>query len=246
MDKAREEEVDIIMGGHKQIRVKEGTVIENRYPAKKQTLNEVIMTAGSALNCVWDKIFRASFLKQSGVLFHEDLDFFEDIIFVQETLLLKPRVSTLEMGGYRWICRDEVSGCSTYRSHFWKSYMYAREVERRLLSMAGCTEGELGTRMSQSDYIQGYFFVCNLFKKGSPLSFGEARREIKRVIFDDASMRQAIDSQDRAGHNLFLKIYDWTYRLGSAWWMAAVFQLQYSLKYSMMPLYLKIVPRLRR
>lgn len=46
--------------------------------------------------------------------------------------------------------------------------------------------------------------------------------------------------------NPFLKIHDGPYRLGSAWWMAAVFQLQYSLKYSMMPLYLKIVPRLRR
>lgn len=59
-------------------------------------------------------------------------------------------------------------------------------------------------------------------------------------------MRAAIEAQDRSKHNLFLKIYDRAYDTGSAWWMTVIFQLQSSLKYSLMPLYLKIAPRLRR
>lgn len=245
IDKATEREVDIVMGGWRLIRVKEEVTIDQPIKGDNLTFAEIVKAGDMTLNTVWSKLFRASFLKKIGLQFHEDLGYWEDSIFVKEALVSCPRVSTIEMGGYQWMCRDENSGSSTYKHDFWEAFQIDRSLRVRLWTMGGCTEAEVKHRLADFDFIQGYFFVCNLFKQGSTLSFRERRKEIRRLVFDNADMRAAIAAQDRKLHNPFIKIYDFAYDTGSSWWMTVIFQLQYWLKYHLRPLYFKVLPWLR-
>ena len=120
------------------------------------------------------------------------------------------------------------------------------ELESENMRQAGCTEKEIDKRTHDKRYLDSYFFTCNLFKKGTPLTFKEKRSAIRRYVFDDAETRAAIEAEDRSRHNLFLRIYDLAYGFKSPTVMALLFQLQYSLKYNLMPLYLRIAPRLRK
>lgn len=237
----------MVISGFKQVREKEGLTIETRIKEKNQSLEDIILKGGMELRPPWNKLFRAEFLRQSGVLFPVEANAcVEDIIFNVELLMHRPRVSTVEMGGYRWICRDENSESSSYRPEMSKGLSMLRSAQLRLWTMVGCTEEEMKRRLLSYDYVNSYFLVCNLFKKGSPLTFKERVREVRRIVFESEGMEEAMQRKQCNTHTMFLKIYDFAYRFRSPFIMTLIFQMQYWAKYHMMPLYLKIVPRLRR
>lgn len=250
MEGTKEENPDIVIGGYKQYRVKEGTngtVFSHEIPAEGAVdLRFVAGLSTSIVAACYSKVYRVSFLKASGILFDAKYTVSEDAIWVRQLMLQAKEMRVIPLSGYRYICSDVDSAMSRYHACFEDVKAKDTELMCQMMERGGCSSAEIDEYRNGERYIDGYFMVCNLFKQGSPLSFGERRREVRRLVFNDAAMRAAIEAQDRSKHNLFLKIYDRAYDTGSAWWMTVIFQLQYSLKYSLMPLYLKIAPRLRR
>lgn len=248
MDKANVCEADIICGGVRIKRVSEGSDVladlkfENDYLTKRQLLS----FPSIILNSVWSKLFKNSFIQNSSLLFDEKWIQNDDAIYALEALLKADKVSWIPLCGYVWIWRDSKSLSSKYNAQKEDHKKAYEGLRCALMRQAGYTESEIAERIRKGKYIDGYFFVCNLFKKGSPLHFGEKRSAIKRYVFDDAEMRSAIASEDRTKHNLFLKIYDFALAFHSPTMMTIIFQAQYTLKYNFMPLYLKIAPRLRK
>lgn len=248
MDKAKEGEADIIIGGFETRRIKENSTIvneinsKNKYIAKMELLNLQSMVLGT----VWTKIFKTSFLRNNELYFEDAWHQRQDVVFVLRSLLKTDKVLWISMCGYKWICRDEQSGMTRYNVNYESEIKIYRDLECENMRQCGCNDAEISKHLRDVKYLDGYFFVCNLFKKGSPLHFGEKRSAIKRYVFDDEEMRSAIASEDRTKHNLFLKIYDFALAFHSPTMMTIIFQAQYTLKYNFMPLYLKIAPRLRK
>lgn len=248
MDKAKEGEADIIVGGYKLVRVKENFVNVNEIKGESKyfTKIQVLNLSSTVRNAVWNKFFRTSFLRNNDLCFEDDWYQSQDYVFILRAMLKTDKFLWIPMCGYKWICRDEQSGMTRYNANYEKEKMCIKDLEITNLRQAGYTESEIAERFRKGKYIDGYFFVCNLFKKGSPLHFGEKRSAIKRYVFDDDEMRSAIASEDRTKHNLFTKIYDFALAFHSPTMMTIIFQAQYTLKYNFMPLYLKIAPRLRK
>lgn len=239
--------MDVVTSGFKKVLEKEGKTIDFGIKELLLTLEDLILKGGMCLNTPWNKLYRVEFLRRSGVLFHVEINAAcEDMLFIMELFQHRPRVSTIELGGYRWICRDEHSLCTSYRESLPEGNSMLRTAQVQLWKIAGCTDEEVKRRLLSFDYVQGYFLVCNLFKKGSPLSFRERCREVRRIVFEGEGMKEAMRRKQCNTHTMFLKIYDFSYRFRSPFVMTLIFQLQYWAKYSMMPLYLKIVPHLRR
>ena len=247
MDKVQEADTDIVIGGFKLARTKEGNVRDNRLTDNNLlTKREIMSLSQTTIGFPWNKCFRASFLRKSGVLFEEKWTYQEDYFFMLNLLQLSPMVSSLEMCGYTYICRDEVSTVSRYNRQYGEVRALSLEISCRLMKDAGFTESEINDYVSFTTYMDSYFFVCNLFKQGSPLSLCEQRKEIKAYIFDNKERRAKIKAKNRGDHTPFLRIYDTLFDIGSPLLMALAFRLQYWLKYHMKPLYLKVVPWLRR
>lgn len=247
MDKVQEADTDIVIGGFKLARTKEGNVRDNRLTDNNLlTKREIISVPETVMAATWNKCFRASFLRKSGVLFEEKWTYKEDHIFVLKLLQLSPTVSSIAMCGYTWVCRDDKSTVSSHHTHYADAMEFTMQMNCKLMSEAGCSEEDINGYVNFKVYIDSYVFVCNLFRQGSPLSLCEQRKEIKAYIFDNKERRAKIKAKNRGDHTPFLRIYDTLFDIGSPLLMALAFRLQYWLKYHMKSLYLKVVPWLRR
>lgn len=237
---------DVVVGGFTFFRPKENYLSERRYESREGNDAIKCFYHDMGFNTPCNKLFRTVFLRNNGLTFKEEFTVSEDSIFILETFLLTDKVESFPLTGYHYCYRDGGNALSKYHACFEKVQRRKQKLSEKLLRRLGYDEDYVSRNRKMNLYVNGYFSVCNLFKKGSPLSFREACREIRRIIFDDASMREAMRLKLCNTHTTFLKIFDFAYRFRSPFVMAAIFKMQYALKYSLMPLYLKIAPRLRR
>lgn len=191
-----------------------------------------------AESAVWTKLFRTSFVRQSGILFPEDRSWGEDGFFTASLLLLTDRLKMISTVSYWWVKRSAETGCSRHHPMAERVVKEMKDLRCALMRQAGCTEEEIDNyRRTCND---GYNLVRNLYRVGSPLTLKEKHRSIQRIVFADADVCHVLDGKKVPKHDICLIVYLLTYRMKSAWCMALAFQLLYGVRNVLVPLYRKI------
>ena len=190
------------------------------------------------LDVVWNKLFRATFLKTTGIRFETDI--LEDSVFVHEFLLQTDKVCTIPMTGYAWINSGTVSSGIKYHSSFETMFMKVARLHCELLRQVGYTDEEIEGYKRGKSYLGGFFGVLNLFRVGCGLSFGEKKAEVRRLVFADDERWRFLKQCDRAGHNRAQRVFDRLVDSRSPWLMTATFTLLFAARYRFAGIYHKL------
>lgn len=245
------EEADIAVGGY-----------VCYYTQEKRKLNEFLNCSGlnidrnkrveyllsvpSVRNAVWNKIYRADFIHSHQLTFDESLVFSEDETFNMQCLLQTNRLVLIPDCGYVYMCRDANSICSKYVNNYREARMQSINLRINVMKKIALSEEKIHQILLEEYFLLGYFLLCNLFKKESPLSFREKKRYIDSYILQDSHMIHSVKARDSRWDNFFTKVYTRCFKTQSATIVAIVFGSLYKLKYRFMGVYISLAPMLKR
>lgn len=251
MEGTKEGEPDVVMGGYVWYRIDEGTHEDVQGPEQISALTkrDVLHCSSGIIAVPWNKLYRADFIQREQLRFWDELQSWaDDHIFVLTCLLHTDKISCVPMCGYKYLFGEKSSVSYKYIAGKEKACERLRSLRSQLHEQAGTSQQEREDEMQNLLFNNGIALVNNLFKEGTPLSFSQKRKEVKRLVFDNAEMRAAIEARKRYRKQFsrFTNIYISAYETGSPWWMTAIFQTMYALSRTFHPLYLKVVPWLRR
>lgn len=113
-------------------------------------------------------------------------------MFVQSLLNYTQRVVTIPMCGYRYVIEYKHSTYSKYHENWEKAASLVAEETLKLWAKAGICRDEIDRERLLLLSENAQHAVENLFKKGSPLSFVQQCKEVKRLIYADNNVLAAI------------------------------------------------------
>lgn len=194
----------------------------------------------------WNKIYRTSSVKKWNISFDLDIERIQDAIFNQDMYMEASYISLVKDCGYIYAMNDSGSLCSKYIEHFERDEQLLMEREYRLLEKLGYSQERIAKIRTNDEGLYCYFLVCNVFKRKSPLSFGEAVQRIKRELFDNEKLMKSYHEWKKQKGNNFIQIFHWAMKTKSPFCVALVFKIQYYIKYHFMSFYIKIKPWLKK
>ena len=251
MDAVADDWPDIVIGGYEEHRRQDGADVkamrvvkagDGREALSEMMLNQPDIIPGSPCN----KLIRMRFVRNSCLLFDEQLTYSEDGVFMYNLLLLTDKIRTIPLCGYRYYMGLAHNTTSRYHACMEKVTREKERLRGLLMLKAGVSKEEVERRITDEQYITSYGLVCVLFRSGCPLTFGEKTAAVKRIVFDNPLMKESMRRKVCHTHNTFLRIYDALYATGSPWIMTAVFHIEYAAKRRFASLYNKISASLRR
>jgi glycosyltransferase involved in cell wall biosynthesis len=244
--KAREGESDIVIGGFKQVYVKENRILKihiNTVPLQKW---DVFLQNSFLYGAVWNKIFKTDFIKSNHFYFPVYISFSEDRFFINNIITeANPDIAYIKDCGYIYKMNDNQSASSTFHRQYTQNKLMLLDSEKRIIKWFDWNEEITDKYFTNYIYLMGYFICCNYFKQGTTMSFTEQMDAIQRELLQNEKIMQANKKHDKSKNNLFLKIYDICIKTKSPFLIALTFKLQYFMKYNLYGVYLKFAPYLR-
>ena len=207
---------------------------------------EYLLSMDTICSPLWNKIYRTDFLKKHDVNFNIYMRYSEDELFNLQCLLLTNRLVLLPEIGYLYMCRDSDSVSSKHIKQFKENRELALSYRMEVLRKIGVAEKRITDIWNEGYYLLGYFCLCNLFKKGCPLSFKEKKEYIKKYIWEDKSIKEAFYAHCYKNTNLFTYIYVLCFKFHSVTFAACTFRSLYYLKYNFKRTYINLIPYLKR
>lgn len=249
MDAVDKEKTDILCGGITECWVKEGReatrpLADLRGREAKKTL---LLEAPIMLNSIWNKMFRHSFVQQSGVQFKEAFTQSQDAVYVRELLLQTERTKLFPLTGYRYMHhRVRTNSMSRYHACFEQVNREKRRLLDQLLAQVGLSDEQIAEHRRAGLYTFTYQCFFNLFRANCPLSFAQKKKDVRRIVFSDKDKLASIKAEDRTQHNRAQRIFDAFCRMGSPWAMTAFYHCASSICYKCWPLFQKLYPMLHK
>lgn len=245
------EDADIAVGGYIFNYVREKNKVNDFLECSNLSIDgneriRYLLLVPTVRNAVWDKIYKAAFLSSLQLAFDETLTYGEDEAFNMQCFLRTNRIVLIPECGYIYMCRDSDSLCSKYVSRYRESRLHALSLRMEVMEKLGLSGEDIRRILLEEYYLLGYFLLCNIFKKGSPLSFREKKRYINDYILQPFQIIEAVKVRNCSLDNFFTKVYAKCFKMGSATGMAVVFGLLYGLKYRFMRVYIALVPMLKK
>lgn len=242
-------QADILCGGITEHWVKEQRTALRPLPALRgrQAKRTLLLEEPIMVNSIWNKVFRAAFVRQTGVRYREEFTQSQDAIYVRELLLQTEDVATFPLTGYRYMHhRVRTNSMSRYHACFCHAVEEKQRLLDELLRQVGLSEQEISAHRNATLYTSTYQCFFNLFRANCPLTFAQRKREVQRILFADRDKLQVIRQQDRTQHNRAQRIFDRFCDWGSPWWMTAFYQVGSTLLYTFWPLFQKFYPMLHK
>ena len=235
---------DIIVAGYRQYRVIDKTEkvlkIEKHAPEDTNIKRYIRTSLDGPINIVWNKMFKASFVKESGIMFNENYTCMEDAVFVLQLCLKTNRIATIPLCGYTYMINREQSATSRFHSCREEVSRKRIDLMNELMRQAGFSETEISKdRESRLSKI-GNGLTINMFRIGSNLSLKEKIKEIRRIAFNDLEVRKAIKSCNSCGGDTYNKIFRLLYRADSPVLIAIAYSIMFSLRYNFSTFYSKM------
>lgn len=227
---------DIVLGGFKETRYDCKREIEQRIEEGDTTHGKRVLLDMRRVfvGFPWNKLYRTSFIQTSGIRFDSRYTFHEDGIAVLSWVLATNAIKIIPMTGYRYIVRPSQGNSSArYHADLAEAMNAMANLTDALKRQAGYTEEEIAEQHKQHRYIESFSLVRNLFKHGTPLTFGEQCAQVRRILYDDPEVVAMMKTEKRAHHNMFQRYYDASYKTGSPFIVALLF----AAKYRVMPLF---------
>lgn len=245
------ENTDVAVGGFVIHYTKEGRKVEDflnvsDLPVDGNKRIEYLLSISTVRNAVWNKIYRTAFLKECQCRFNEGLFYSEDEEFNMRILLKTNRITLIPDSGYVYMCRDSNSICSKYVEGYKEARELAISLREQVMRKIGMSDEEIHKVMLEDYYLLGYFMVCNLLKKRSPLSYKERKKYVAMHVLNNPTMTEAFKKRNSLNDNLFTKVYNQCFKWHSAFLMVYTFRLLYGLKYNFMGCYIALAPYLKQ
>lgn len=241
---------DLLCGGITECWVKEnreGTRLLPALPPGVAGKRALLLEEPIMVNSIWNKLFRTSFVRASGVRFKERFTQSQDAVFVRELLLQTSQVGLFALSGYRYMHhRVQTNSMSRYHACFEEVVREKRRLLDELLSQVGMSDEEIAAHRRAGLWVSTYQCFCNLFRARCPLTFGERCEAVQRIVFADAERLQVLRSEPREGHNRAQRVFDTFCRVGSAWWMTASYWCASKVCYGLWPLFSRLYPMLHK
>lgn len=232
-----DDDTDMIMAGFTQVWTKFG-MSQTKEIEEGHGLDEYFANRENlVLGVVWNKLFNVNKTQKWGGKFDPTIAYSEDALFCLEFCLHYKKVNTVCLCGYRYLCNDDNSVCSKYLDTLEEGNHRRRELQLKLFEHVGMAAEEIASRAKEILYVDTYMALINLFKQGSPLSFCEKFKEIKRLLFGNMELAAAMKAHDRSGDNTLIKIYNVCYATRAPFITAIVYELLFKVKYSMKGIY---------
>lgn len=249
IDSVGNDSPDVVCGGITEYWVKENRI--NTRPLKnvkgREAKRYLLMQEPIMVNSVWNKMFLAEFLKNSGVHYKEIFTQSQDAIYVRELLLKTDNIALFNLSGYKYMHhRVQTNSMSRYHACFNLAVKEKRRLLDELMRQVGFTQKEIMKSRNDELYTTTYQCFFNLFRTTCPLSFKEKNAEVKSIVFEDKEKLNIIRKQDRSKHNRAQRIFDMFCDWGSSWAMTAFYHCGSSLCYSFWPLFQKLYPLLHK
>lgn len=243
---ALEDDTDIVVGGIVLERRKEKLIKELRItPDNGVPSKEMWLRIGGLKGYVFNKLYKTSFVKNSDVRFIEDLTIYEDIVFNMRLALITTSIKYIAMTGYHYVYLDEDSAMVKYSPTLKKARLMCSDLICELERQIGKSEKEIIDIKEKMPYDMTFLLVCNLFRKGSPYSFVEKKTQINELVFNNKDFLKAFSLKNGQFDN-FYKVFDVFVNLKSPFLMALAFKVMFGAKKLFHPLYVLILPWLRK
>ena len=184
------DDVDMVVGGFTQIKVKDNIRTMCRIKEDMAFGREYLKRDNLIIGICCNKLFRMCKIREWGGAFDERQTYAEDAVYSLSFLLQTQKMNTVAMTGYQYLCRDENSANDKYQACIVDAYQRMTDLVATLMEKAKCSEKEIVIYRLGQAYYTSYFGVCNLFKKGCPLSFREKVRETENEKGDDCHERR--------------------------------------------------------
>lgn len=250
MDEASE----LIIAGYTLCRTKENSQeakplylfdSKNSPDGMKEGWQKYIQMEDSRASASWNKMHRTDTIRGIGARFRTDYSTYEDTDFY---LTLVPHLSRLQcipMSGYQYLCADESSIQSRWHPDLETIFSGLSVRRSDLRRRMGLTDAQIEEERVRQRFMEVYWIVCNYYKQGCPLTFGQKRKEVARLI-SDADFRNSVPLQNKATHNGLMKMFDFAIATDQAWFVTLFFAFQYKVKELSGPFRGIIIRALRR
>lgn len=241
---AAKERPDIVVGGFvlDQTEGREKMAYDVAIPqgyGKRELLEHC---AETIVNAPWNRLFRTAFARETK--FGSEYTMYEDGIFNLTLLERTDRVLTIPMTGYRYILQDTGSAVSHHHATLEAALADYTARLHRLYLQVGMTAEETHRREVADRWQQSYTLVRNLFKPGSPLTFGQQRKAIRRIAFQNPLLAEAATAHRYKQESMLLKGWLFCLRSRSPLLTTITFRLQYWLKGHFLKAFLRLWPML--
>ena len=217
---------DMVVGGYYMITG--GNCSEQRLP-HINTIKDVLsignkLTLGSPVN----KLFNRLVLGNNT--FSTKYTVMEDYHFNLRVFKNVSKIVSIPMTGYRYYWWDNGNATSKYHASREEVQRENDKLLYELFLSYGISEEQAKNRILCSKYIETYFLVINLYKRGCPLGFWQKRRKIKQLLFGDKEMKEAYGLYPWNRQNIYVKFMTVGYKLHSPLLITTLYSILFFIK----------------
>lgn len=193
------------------------------------SINEFLLKNNSLIiNAPWNKIYKKEVI--GNLNFKSQYSVEEDYNFNLRIFKNVCRIVSIPMTGYRYYWWGNGNATSKYHA--------CREEVRRendkllyeLFLSCGISEEQAKNRILCSKYIETYFLVINLYKRGCPFGFWQKRRKIKQLLFGDKEMKEAYRLYPWSRQSIYVQFMTVGYILHSPLLITTLYSILFFIK----------------
>ncbi len=240
---------DLVMSGYSLDYANEGYSVsftierEQTFFTKEELAEGIYAMEQKNFNVVWNKLYAAQRLRESGLRFEPDGMPGEDLLFNCAFLQTEPRLCLITAQTYHYMRQDEDSLAGKYRKNLPEQVARFHEARRQMYDHFGMTEGKYEEHYAHT--FAHYVFTCvpNLYKPKARLPRRERRAELRRILNTPGLGEQLKKLRRKSS---YLKLLNWLYCLrGSflSFWLA---ELLFAFRYRADGFYKKIRKKLNK
>jgi len=135
------------------------------------------------------------------------------------------RINIVQQSGYRYTISSSSSACTRYQDCRERASNELLNIRLSLMRQIGMSDQEIAAEHRKQLSSILYFCALNVFKPGSPLTFGQRRREVCRLVFDDKEAYDILTAADRPRGRLANRLFNLLVDLRSPLLMSLTYQL---------------------
>lgn len=217
---------DMVVGGYYMITG--GNCNEQRIPPL-HTLKDILsignkLTLGSPFNKLFNRLVLGnnSYSIKYTVMedYHFNLRVFKNV----------SKIVSIPLTGYRYYWWDNGNATSKYHACREEVQRENDKLLYELFLSCGISEEQAKNRILCSKYIEIYFLVINLYKRGCPLGFWQKRRKIKQLLFGDKEMKEAYGLYPWNRQNIYVKFMTVGYKFHSPLLITTLYSILFFIK----------------
>lgn len=224
--------------------VDDGYSLEERFPniflAKDDSLEDNIprLMKTGLLNYVWNKVYKASIIRENNIRFSKKAINYEDLMFNFEYFRFLSTFYHLDFIGYHYLKRKTDSMVSRYVKDNDQIFLQKESaLENFIVDMKLSDNQEMIEYQKHLRVLNLEDFVINLFRVGCDLSYSEKKRLINEIVFDNVSKKVL---KEFVPNHLFEKIFRLVCQTNSAFCVCNTYKMLTFLKVNCYGLFVKV------